>query len=466
MELHERLSTIHTKAKDSGSSDGHDPFAEIKNRIHLQLVSDLGPQLLDVADSQEARARAAAEIREQLQQEPQLSRSDRERLAREISDDVFGYGPLEQLIGDPTVSEIMVNGHGQIWIERDGLLTETALQFADNAQLRRIINKMVGQVGRRIDESSPMVDARLPDGSRVNAIISPLSLSGPLLTIRRFAADRFDLPELVNIGTLSQRSTDFLCWCIQAELNILVSGGTGTGKTTMLNALSAAVPERDRIVTIEDAAELQLKQRHVLRLESRPKNIEGEGEITIRDLVRNALRMRPDRIIVGEVRGAEALDMLQAMNTGHEGSLSTVHANSPRDALSRIETMVLMAGYDLPLRAIRHNISSALDLILQIERLDDGTRHVTAISEVQRMEGDVITLQPLFEFKLERFTEDGKVVGDLMPTGLRPSFLHKFKRHGIELPDDMFGSAAHAMFGVDGVDQVSPNWMRAEGAGA
>jgi pilus assembly protein CpaF len=464
MELHERLSTSHSTAKAAASE--RDPFAEIKNRIHLQLISDLGPQLLDVADSQEARARAAAEIREQLQQEPQLSRSDRERLAREISDDVFGYGPLEQLIGDPTISEVMVNGHGQIWIERDGLLTETALQFADNAQLRRIINKMVGQVGRRIDESSPMVDARLPDGSRVNAIIAPLSLSGPLLTIRRFAADRFDLAELISIGTLSQRSCDFLRWCIQAELNILVSGGTGTGKTTMLNALSAAVPERDRIVTIEDAAELQLKQRHVLRLESRPKNIEGEGEVTIRDLVRNALRMRPDRIIVGEVRGAEALDMLQAMNTGHEGSLSTVHANSPRDALSRIETMVLMAGYDLPLRAIRHNISSALDLILQIERLDDGTRHVTAISEVQRMEGDVITLQPLFEFKMERFTEDGKVVGDLVPTGLRPSFLHKFKRHGIELPDDMFGSAAHAMFGVDGVDHASSNWMRAEGAGA
>jgi pilus assembly protein CpaF len=461
MELHERLSTVH-HAKDS--ADGRDPFAEIKNRIHLQLVSDLGPQLLDIADSSEARARAAAEIREQLQQEPQLSRSDRERLAREISDDVFGYGPLEQLIGDQTISEIMVNGHGQIWVERDGLLAETALQFSDNAQLRRIINKMVGQVGRRIDESSPMVDARLPDGSRVNAIISPLSLSGPLLTIRRFAADRFDLAELVSIGTMSQRSVDFLCWCIQAELNILVSGGTGTGKTTMLNALSAAVPERDRIVTIEDAAELQLKQRHVLRLESRPKNIEGEGEVTIRDLVRNALRMRPDRIIVGEVRGAEALDMLQAMNTGHEGSLSTVHANSPRDALSRIETMVLMAGYDLPLRAIRHNISSALDLILQIERLDDGTRHVTAISEVQRMEGDVITLQPLFEFKLDRFTEDGKVVGDLMPTGLRPSFLHKFKRHGIDLPDDIFGSAAHAMFGINAEEPAT--WMRAEGAGA
>jgi pilus assembly protein CpaF len=307
-----------------------------------------------------------------------------------------------------------------------------------------------------------MVDARLPDGSRVNAIIAPLSLSGPLLTIRRFSAERFDLEELVRIGTMSQESCDFLCSCIKAELNLLISGGTGTGKTTMLNALSAAVPERDRIVTIEDAAELQLKQKHTLRLESRPKNIEGEGEITIRELVRNALRMRPDRIIVGEVRGPEALDMLQAMNTGHEGSLSTIHANSPRDALSRLETMVLMAGYDLPLRAIRHNVASALDLIVQIERLDDGTRHITAISEVQRMEGEVITLQPLFEFKLDHFTHDGKVVGDLTPTGLRPAFLPKFKRHGIELAEDLFGTPSNAMFGVEG-DGNAAQWIRTEG---
>jgi pilus assembly protein CpaF len=357
----------------------------------------------------------------------------------------------------------MVNGHEQIWIERDGKITLTGLQFADEAQLRRIITKMVGQVGRRIDESSPMVDARLPDGSRVNAIIAPLSLSGPLLTIRRFSAERFGLEELIKIGTMSQESSDFLCACIKAELNMLVSGGTGTGKTTMLNALSAAVPETDRIVTIEDAAELQLKQRHTLRLESRPKNIEGEGAITIRDLVRNALRMRPDRIIVGEVRGPEALDMLQAMNTGHEGSLSTIHANSPRDALSRLETMVLMAGYDLPLRAIRHNVSSALDLIVQLERLDDGTRHVTAISEVQRMEGEVITLQPLFEFKIDHFTEEGKVIGTLAPTGLRPAFLPKFKRHGIELSDDLFGTPSHAMFGAEG-ENGPAQWVRVEGA--
>src|SRR4051794_3150718 len=459
MELHERLSSVSTTT--TPVSNGRDPFADVKNRIHLMLVNDLGPQLFEVADGDEARERAMAEIREQLQQEPQLSRGDRERLAREISDDVFGYGPLEQLISDPSISEIMVNGPSQVWIERDGRITQTELKFSDEAQLRRIITKMVGQVGRRIDESSPMVDARLPDGSRVNAIIAPLSLSGPLLTIRRFSAERFGLEELIRIGTMSQEACDFMCSCIKAELNILISGGTGTGKTTMLNALSAAVPDRDRIVTIEDAAELQLKQQHTLRLESRPKNIEGEGEVTIRDLVRNALRMRPDRIIVGEVRGPEALDMLQAMNTGHEGSLSTIHANSPRDAISRLETMVLMAGYDLPLRAIRHNISSALDLIVQIERLDDGTRHVTAVTEVQRMEGEVVTLQPLFEYKIERFTDDGRVIGDLMPTGLRPSFLPKFRRHGIELPDELFGTPAHAMFGING-DQ--PRMAQAEGA--
>jgi pilus assembly protein CpaF len=447
MELHERIAAATTQAAIRG---GRDPFVEVKNRIHLALVSELGPQLFDVADSSEAQARVNLEIREMLQQEAQLSHTDRERLAREIADDVFGYGPLEQLITDPSISEIMVNGHDQIWIERAGKITQTALQFTDEAQLRRIITKMVGQVGRRIDESSPMVDARLPDGSRVNAIIAPLSLSGALLTIRRFEAERFDLDELVRVGTLTDETKRFLCKCVEAELNILVSGGTGTGKTTLLNALSAAVPDRDRIVTIEDAAELQLKQRHTLRLESRPKNIEGEGEITIRDLVRNALRMRPDRIIVGEVRGAEALDMLQAMNTGHEGSLSTIHANSPRDALSRLETMVLMAGFELPLRAIRHQVSSALDLIVQLERLDDGSRAVTAISEVQRMEGEMITLQDLYEHRVDYIDADGRVVGAIYPTGLRPSFLNRFQRHGIEVPPELFGAADAHAFGQNG----------------
>jgi pilus assembly protein CpaF len=458
MELHERL------GKEYGTTSsiaGRDPFADVKNKIHLSLVSDLGPQLFDVADSAETRERIVADIRDQLQQEPQLSRGDRERLAREISDDIFGYGPLELLIADPAISEIMVNGHEQIWIEREGKISETDLRFDDDAQLRRIITKMVGQVGRRIDESSPMVDARLPDGSRVNAIVSPLSLSGPLLTIRRFSAERFDLDELIRIDTITPEVADFLSACVRADLNMLISGGTGSGKTTFLNALSAAVPSGDRIVTIEDAAELQLKQRHTVRLESRPKNIEGEGEITIRDLVRNALRMRPDRIIVGEVRGAEALDMLQAMNTGHEGSLSTIHANSPRDALNRLETMVLMAGYELPLRAIRHHVSSALELIIQLERLDDGTRHVTAITEVQRMESDVITLQDLFAYKVAGFDEaTGKVIGNLRATGLRPTFLPKFERHGIELPSGLFGDMANAMYGADGAAAMPDAWVR------
>src|SRR6476469_4942377 len=347
MELSERLAT--TRAATDATRD---LFSEVKDRIHEEVIAEVGPQLYDTdMDNDQLYRLVVADIRQRLAQERGLSLEDRNRLAEEIADDTLGHGPIEKLINDDTVSEIMVNGPEDVWVERQGKLYHTTVRFNDDAHLRRIINKMVGQVGRRIDESSPMVDARLPDGSRVNAVLPPLSLSGPLLTIRRFAADRFDLRELVGIGTMSQQSCDFLCSCIEAELNILVSGGTGTGKTTMLNALSAAVPERDRIVTIEDAAELQLKQQHTLRLESRPKNIEGEGEVTIRDLVRNALRMRPDRIIVGEVRGAEALDMLQAMNTGHEGSLSTVHANSPRDALSRLETMVLMAGYDLPLRA-------------------------------------------------------------------------------------------------------------------
>jgi pilus assembly protein CpaF len=444
MELHERL------AKDlwGGSHDGSDPFAEIKNRIHFELVSELGPRLFDVLDSDEIRRTIATEIRLRLELEQGLAHDDRERLAAEIGDDIFGYGPLERLLSDSTVSEVMVNGSTDIWVERDGRLSRTELRFTDDSQLRRIITKMVGQIGRRIDESSPMVDARLPDGSRVNAVIPPLSLSGPLLTIRRFAKERFGLDELTRLGTVTPEVVEFLCGCVRADLNILVSGGTGSGKTTMLNALSAAVPDSDRIVTIEDAAELQLKQRHVVRLESRPKNIEGEGEVSIRDLVRNALRMRPDRIIVGEVRGAEALDMLQAMNTGHEGSLSTIHANSARDALNRLETMVLMAGYDLPVKAIRQHVSAALDLIIQLDRLDDGSRRVTHVTEVQRMEEDVITLQPLFAFKLERIESDGTVVGHLDPTGLRPTFLAKFERHGIKLSPKIFGDAENAMFGL------------------
>jgi pilus assembly protein CpaF len=461
MELHERLSQANG---DTPTHNGSvDPFAEVKNRIHLAIVSELGPRLFDVADGDSARARVEGEIRTQLQQEVGLSREDRERIASEIADDIFGYGPLERLLPDQTISEIMVNGPHDIWVERRGLLSRTPLRFSDESHLRRIITKMVGQIGRRIDESSPMVEARLPDGSRVHAIIPPLSLTGPLLTIRKFARNRFALDELVQIGTISSEAAEFLKRSIEADLNMLISGGTGTGKTTLLNALSAAVPDGDRIVTIEDAAELQLSQEHVLRLESRPKNIEGEGEITIRDLVRNALRMRPDRIIVGEVRGAEALDMLQAMNTGHEGSLSTIHANSTRDALSRLETMVLMAGFDLPVKAIRQHASAALDVIVQLERLDDGTRHVTAIAEVQRMEGDTITLQNLFEFCVERVEADRTVIGQLRPTGLRPAFLPKFLRHGIELPPDLFGSPVAAMFGAGAELAAEQRYAAGEG---
>jgi pilus assembly protein CpaF len=437
MELHERLTT----ARAASPTSERDPFSDVKNEIHMAVIAELGPQFFNAQVEPESfRERVTADIRRRLMQEAGLSRDDRDRLEGEIANDILGHGPLERLLHDDSVTEIMVNGPFDIWIERQGRLYETNVRFSDDSHLRRIINKIVAQVGRRIDESSPLVDARLPDGSRVNAIIPPLSLSGPLVTIRKFSKKRLDLNDMIRLGTLSVETVDFLQRCVQAELNLLVSGGTGTGKTTLLNALSAAIPDKDRIVTIEDAAELRLHQRHVLRLEARPKNIAGEGEIPIRTLVRNSLRMRPDRIIVGEVRGAEALDMLQAMNTGHDGSLSTVHSNTPRDALSRLETMVLMAGYDLPVRAIRHQISSALELIIHLERLQDGSRRVTSVTEVQRMESDVITLQELFAFNVERVMPDGTVIGDLRPTGLRPTFMGKFEKRGITLPLTLFQS--------------------------
>ena len=437
MELHERLST----SRPIVHGTGPDPFAEVKNRIHLAVIGELGPQLFTATmDPIALRDRVVGDIRTQLGVESGISRDDRERLVAEISDDILGHGPLERLLADDSVTEVMVNGPFDIWVERQGRLYQTTVRFNDDSHLRRIINKMVAQVGRRIDESSPMVDARLPDGSRVNAVIPPLSLSGPIVTIRKFANKRLDLQEMIRLQTLSDTTVDFLQRCIAAQLNVLISGGTGSGKTTLLNALSAAIPDSERIVTIEDAAELQLKQAHVLRLEGRPKNIEGQGEVTIRDLVRNALRMRPDRIIVGEVRGAEALDMLQAMNTGHDGSITTVHANAPRDALARVETMVLMAGYDLPLRAIRQQIASALDLIVHLERLEDGSRRVTAVTEVQRMESEVITLQEIFTFKIEKILGDRTVIGHMEPTGLRPTFLYKFDKRGISLPNDLFGA--------------------------
>jgi pilus assembly protein CpaF len=433
MELHERLSSSPVREV---SQRLRDPFADIKNRIHLGVIEDLGRQIFneDIDGGTGLRSTVVEEIRGRLAGESGISHDDRERLVEELTDDILGHGPLERLLADDTVSEIMVNAPNDVWIEREGILHKTTVRFTDESQLRRIINKMVAEVGRRIDEAQPMVDARLPDGSRINAVIPPLSLSGALLTIRKFGAERLDIDSLVRLGTLTPETADLLRRCIEARLNMLISGGTGTGKTTLLNALSAAIPESERIVTIEDAAELRLAQRHVLRLECRPKNIEGEGEVVIRDLLRNSLRMRPDRIVVGEVRGAETLDMLQAMNTGHDGSLSTVHANSPRDALARVETMVLMAGYDLPLRAIRQQVASALDLIIQLERVHDGSRKVMAITEVQRMESDVITLQELYRFHVDSVASDRAVVGQLTSTGLRPAFLEKFDKRGVKLP--------------------------------
>jgi pilus assembly protein CpaF len=426
MELRQRIAAV-------AQPEDRDAFADVRSRVHSALIAELGPQLsAEGVDADLMRPRVVATIRTRLNAEPGLSVADRERLVEEIVDDTLGAGPLERLLADETVSEIMVNGPADVWVERGGRLYETDVQFADDLHLRRIINKIVGQIGRRVDESSPMVDARLPDGSRVNAIIPPLSLSGPLLTIRKFTRQRITLDDMVGLGTLTPDAVGFIRQCVSGQLNILVSGGTGTGKTTMLNAMSTEIGSDQRIVTVEDAAELRLNQRHVLRLESRPSNIEGEGEVKIRDLVRNALRMRPDRIIVGEVRGEEALDMLQAMNTGHDGSLSTIHANTARDALSRLETMVLMAGYDLPVRAIRQQVASALDLIVQVERMKDGARRVTAISEVQRMEGEMITMQDIFVFEVDE-VRNGTVLGQLRPTGLRPTFDDKLERHGVRL---------------------------------
>jgi pilus assembly protein CpaF len=436
MQLHERLSS--QSEQERNDDPFAIPFSELKNRIHMQLIEDLGRQLFNTEmDQQALRLRVHDELRERLALEQGISREDRERLTVELTADIVGHGPLERLLEDDTVTEIMCNGPYDVWVERAGRLHKTPVRFTDDHHLQRIISKIVAQVGRRIDESSPMVDARLPDGSRVNATIPPLSLSGPLLTIRKFGKHRMDMDALIKRNALTPQTAELLSKCVQARLNVLISGGTGSGKTTMLNALSASIPDSERIITIEDAAELYLNQRHVLRLEARPKNIEGEGEISIRDLVRNSLRMRPDRIVIGECRGAEALDMLQAMNTGHDGSLSTLHANTPRDALARLETMVLMAGYDLPLRAIREQIASALDLLIQIERMADGTRRVVAITEVQRMEAEVITLQDLYTFQVDGVGQTNHIVGTLQPSGLRPGFLNKFERRGIELPREL-----------------------------
>ena len=367
-----------------------------------------------------------------------LSQGDRQKVIKQVTDEIYGYGPINSLINDPTVSEIMVNGPHQVYIERDGKLYQSEVNFRDDAHVMHTIDKIITPLGRRIDESSPMVDARLPDGSRVNAIIPPLAIKGPTITIRKFATDPYTSEDLINFGTMTGDIARFLKACVRARLNIIISGGSGTGKTTTLNVLSSFIPNTDRIVTIEDAAELQLKQDHVVSLESRPPNIEGRGEVTIRDLVINALRMRPDRIVVGEARGGEALDMLQAMNTGHDGSLSTVHANTARDALARLETMVLMAGMDLPIRAIREQVAAAVDLIIQIQRYSDGTRKLMRISEVVGMEGDMITMQDIFLFKHSGLNEKGYVTGKHLPTGIIPKFIDKLQLAGESLSMKIF----------------------------
>jgi pilus assembly protein CpaF len=419
-----------------------DPYAELKSRIHHACIAKLGPELFAKESNEELSDRVVRAVTEQLiLDRTPLTREERQQIVREISDDILGYGPLEPFLNDDSITEVMVNAFDRIYVERTGKIERTAGAFVDNAHLLRIIDKIVSQVGRRIDEASPMVDARLPDGSRVNAIIPPLALRGPTLTIRKFSRDPYTMDDLVSFGTITPTAAQFLSACVKGKLNILISGGTGTGKTTTLNAMSAFVPYDERIVTIEDAAELQLQQEHVITLESRPPNIEGSGEIRIRELVRNSLRMRPDRIIVGEVRGPETLDMLQAMNTGHEGSLTTIHANSPRDALSRLETLVMTAGVELPHRAIREQIASAFDLLVQIQRLVDGSRRITHITEVLRMESDVITLQDIF--LAQPPTEEAgngqfRLLSPLRGTGLKPHFLEKLAANGVMLPPTFF----------------------------
>jgi pilus assembly protein CpaF len=425
-------------AQSAAQQGSRDAYFDLKTRVQNKLLGELDPSM-DVGRTAEVR-RTIEELFENILAEESiaLSRAEKKRLFEAIVAEILGFGPLEPLLADEGVTEIMVNGSKNVFIERKGKIERVPVSFESDDHVMRIIDRIVSPLGRRIDESSPYVDARLPDGSRVNAVIPPISLVGPILTIRKFAKIPITIENLISFGTITAEGVEFLKACVMSRLNIVISGGTGSGKTTLLNILSQFIPSDERIITIENAAELQLRQEHVVSLESRPPNIEGRGEVTIRDLVINALRMRPERIVVGEVRDDAALDMLQAMNTGHDGSMTTLHSNSPRDTLSRLETMVMMAGMDLPSRAIREQIASAINLIVHQERLRDGSRHVTYITEVQGMEGDVITMTDLFVFE-QTGIESGRVVGRLRPTGLRPKFMDRIEASGIHLPASVFG---------------------------
>lgn len=433
----QQLSERVRREAPTGLSD-RSKYHDLKTLVQNKLLAELDPSM-DVSKTDEVR-RTIEELFENILAEERivLSRPERRRLFEQIVAEILGLGPIEPLLADDSITEIMVNGAKQIYVERKGKIYREPTSFESDDHLMRIIDRIVAPLGRRIDESSPYVDARLPDGSRVNAVIPPISLVGPVLTIRKFSRDPITVQQMIDFGTLTAESVEFLKACVIGKINTVISGGTGSGKTTLLNVLSGFIPNDERIVTIENAAELQLRQEHVVTLESRPPNIEGRGEVTIQNLVVNSLRMRPDRIIVGEIRDKEALDMLQAMNTGHEGSMTTAHSNSPRDTLSRIETMTLMAGVELPIVAIREQVSSALELVVHLDRMRDGTRKVTHISEIQGMEGDVITMTDIFVFEQTGF-EDGKVIGRLRPTGLRPRFLDKIEQGGIHLPPSIFG---------------------------
>lgn len=427
------------KTEAAYKSERDSESSQLKTKIHRRLIEEIDMRSINELDPRELKIQIRQAVNQLLQEENALlTQSEREKLIDEIIDEVMGLGPMEPLLRDEAVSEVMVNGPKQIYVEKKGKLTLTDVQFKDDAHLMQIIDRIVSRIGRRVDESTPLCDARLQDGSRVNVIIPPLALNGPTVTIRKFSKDPYTIDDLINFGSLNPMSAELLKACVYSRMNIIISGGTGSGKTTLLNVTSSFIPSDERIVTIEDAAELQLQQEHVVRLETRPANIEGKGEITMRDLVKNSLRMRPERIVVGEVRSGEALDMLQAMNTGHDGSLTTVHANNPRDAVRRLETLVMMAGYDLPQRAIREQIASAVDLIIQASRLHDGSRKVTSITEIVGMEGDVVLMQEIFKFYQYGVDEHGKVLGEFKYTGIRPNCMERLLSSGAKIDPTIF----------------------------